>query len=143
VYSFADFSDIDHNALSVIVNRLCDSGLLVKIGKGKFYKRSKEASKEFCERQEFCKFPPVDKYSIRHGKIKPSRIPMFAGLFYSNRDKAIPLDRFISRVIDEDSIVMSDVLLRRFGRAKVLEVYLNNFRSKGIVEENIEELLNV
>lgn len=143
VYSFADLNEFDKDALSVIINRLASSGEIIKVGKGMFYKRKKSEMHKKSEGLELNRYRPQDSYSIRHNRIKPSCIPMFKSLFYSNRNNFIPLDNFISRVLLEDSLVMSEILIRKFGSSRVLEVYLKNFRNQGKIQKNIEELLNV
>ncbi|PHQ92151.1 MAG: hypothetical protein COB42_02335 [Sulfurimonas sp.] len=143
VYSFADLNEFNKDSLSVIINRLANSGEIIKIGKGKFYRRKKSEMSKKKEGLELNKYKPQDPYSIRHNRIKPSSIPIFKSLFYSNRNNFIPLDNFISRVLYEDSLVMSEIIVRRFGSSRVLEVYLNNFRRQGKIQNNIEELLNV
>ncbi|PHR54454.1 MAG: hypothetical protein COA44_13135 [Arcobacter sp.] len=143
VYSNNSFQDIEEAALSVLVHRNIKEGKLIKVGKGKFYKRKKGELPIEGISLDPKKYLPSDKYSVRHNCIKPSKYPIAELLFYSNRNRAIPLDNYISKILDQDSIILAEFISRMFGKARVLEVYLDNFRSKGLVQENVEVLLGV
>lgn len=87
--------------------------------------------KEFFKRKSILKekriLKPIDKISISHNCIKPSKHPMFRHLFWSNLRNPIPLDSYISRIINEDSFAYYSSLSSIFGEKRIIEVYLKHF----------------
>lgn len=143
VYDYSCLSDNlkkDRDNISVKINREIKKGKIVKIGKGKFYKRNIADSKLAAERISFNK--PRDRSVLKHGKIVPSKYYVFKRLFWSNQNKAISLDNFISKILEQDVISYASDLRLLFGDRKVIEVYLNNFYQSN-KKPNIEDFLKI
>ena len=115
----------DRDNISVKISREAKKGNIVKIGKGKFYKRNISSNEELNNRVLINK--PKDKSSLRYEKIIPSKYPSFKRLFWSNNSSPIPLNNFISKILDQDVIGYFADLRVLFGDRKIIEVYLNNF----------------
>lgn len=130
-YKVYDYSSIskdlknDRDNIAVKISREAKKGMLVKIGKGKFYKRNIPLEEQFVNRVLVNK--PKDKSSLKYGKIIPSKYPSFKKLFWSNNSNPIPLGNFISKIIEQDVIGYFADLRVLFGDRKIIEVYLNNF----------------
>ncbi|MEA2018444.1 MAG: hypothetical protein U9N59_08345 [Campylobacterota bacterium] len=122
VYSYDIFSDSDKHKAQSLISRASRDGLIVKFGKGKFYKRSKSESK--LPIREFNN-NPSNKSALRYDSIAPNRYRIFKHLFWSNRNIAISLDNYINRVLSEDLPSYIPYLSSFFGDRKVIEVYLN------------------
>ena len=142
VYDYSSISnslDEDRSLISVKMKRKEKKNEIVKIGKAKFYKRRKNAP----VKNEIMRFnSPSDRAALRYKSVKPSKYPIFLELFWSNRNIPIPLDRYISRVLSEDSISYLPQLRHFFGDRKVIEVYLNNFYPNDR-KKHVEEFFNV
>ncbi|OGS70790.1 MAG: hypothetical protein A3F91_09765 [Flavobacteria bacterium RIFCSPLOWO2_12_FULL_35_11] len=144
VYKYSDFNDLERGSFSVLLNRAEKKGLIIKIGKGSFYRRHKNdmpcfGGRVVLERKNM----PSGKYELRRGKVKAINYPIVANLFWSNKHQEIPLDNFISRIIDEDAICYFGFLQKKFGDRKVIDIYLKNFKSKGKLKELFEEFFYV
>lgn len=140
VYDYSSISDdlqVNRDSIAVKISRESKKGKIVKIGRGKFYKRDKALE---INRVNFNN--PSDKSALRYNEIKPSKYPIFLHLFWSNHNKLIPLDNFIARIIKEDIVSYLAHLRILFGDRKVIEVYLNNiYQSER--KENFEEFFKI
>lgn len=143
VYNYASFEDINPDSLAVFLNRAEKKGLIVKIGKGLFYIRDKKKINQQKNNIVLKRNNPSGRYELRRGKASPKKYPIVSNMFWSNKYQEIPLDSFISRIIDEDSFCYFGFLQKKFGDRKVIEVYLNNFKSKGNSKEFFEEFFDV
>lgn len=150
VYGADDFKEIENQQFSNLVNRAREKSLIVKIGKGKFYRRDDKSIAKLSKASdsENWKFPkrynnPSKSFALRHDRIRPFKYPIVADLFWSNKYQNIPLDNFISKIIDEDNFYSFPFLQQSFGDRKVIEVYLKNFKSKKNIKENFEEFFYV
>ena len=140
VYDYSLFEDENKIAAQSYISRASKKGEIVKIGKGKFYKRASNIKEH--------KIPqlinhPRDKVALRHNKISPSKYPIFSKLFWSNRNVAIGLDNYIGVVLSKDNPAYLPYLRELFGDRKVYEVYLNYFYQKNRRLELIEEFLEI
>lgn len=141
VYGYSNFKNLDMNSFSNLVSRAEKKGLLVKIGKGLFYRRNKsEASREAVDSR---RNNPSGRYELRQGAVRPERYPIVSELFWSNKHNSIPLENFISKIINEDCYCYFPFLQHKFGDRKVMEIYLKNFRSQGVKKEFFEDFFNV
>ncbi len=123
VYGYDIFSHSDKHKAQSLISRASRDGLIVKFGKGKFYKRSKNEAK--LPIREFNN-NPSNKSALRYDSIVPNRYRIFKHLFWSNRNIAISLDNYIMRVLSEDLPSYIPYLSSFFGDRKVIEVYLNS-----------------
>lgn len=152
VFSNKDFKDLDSNSFSLVAKRAEDKGLIVKIGKGLFYRRSFSENRQInnldeMQREKYIKPKrfnnPSFKYELRHKKVVPAKFPKVSYLFWSNKNNPIDIDKYISKVIEGNFISVYPFLQLGFGDRKVIEVYLKNFKSKGIELEFFEEFFCV
>lgn len=143
VYDYSVLSDNlkdDRDSISVKMSRKFKKNEIIKIGKGKFYKRHKTSSSQNKAVKRFNS--PCDKSSLRYNQINPSKYPVFVDLFWSNRNIPIPLDNYISRILSENIVGYLPQLRYFFGDRKIIEVYLNNFYPHNR-KMKIEEFLDV
>lgn len=143
VYSYSNFKDINPDSLAVFLNRAEKKGLVVKIGKGLFYIRDKKSIGLRKSNIVLRRNNPSGRYELRRGRVSPIKFPIVSNMFWSNKYQEIPLANFISRIISEDAFCYFGFLQKKFGDRKVIEVYLNNFKSKGDSKEFFEEFFDV
>ena len=139
IYDYEIFIDVlEKKRAESKISKASKKGLLVKIGKGKFYiSNNKE------ERQRRFKNNPIDRSALRYNCIVPSKYEIFKKLFWSNQNKSINLDQYISRVLSEDLPMYIPYLSRFFGDRKVVEVYLNNFFNQSNRLPHIESYMEI
>ncbi|WP_044418522.1 hypothetical protein [Halarcobacter anaerophilus] len=141
VYNYSIFDEkLKKSAISFIC-RASKSGNIIKIGKGKFYKRPSK-NKLYNEVPNFYN-KPTDKSALKYNMISPSKYPIFKHLFWSNRNNPIPLDNYIGVVLSKDNPCSLPYLRSFFGDRKVYEIYLNEFYQKGRRLPLIEEFLEI
>ncbi|WP_321469816.1 hypothetical protein [Halarcobacter sp.] len=141
VYDYSIFDEEIKNAAESFICRASKSGKIIKIGKGKFYKRP---SKNVLHKE----IPniinkPKDKSALKYNMISPSKYPIFKHLFWSNRNNPISLDNYIGVVLSKDNPGSLPYLRSFFGDRKVYEIYLNEFYQKGRKLPLIEEFLEI
>lgn len=141
-YKVYDYSIFDDNKIAAesYLSRAAKKGEIIKIGKGKFYKRV-SAQKEYQIPQIINN--PSDKVALRHNKISPSKYPIFSKLFWSNRNIAISLESYIAVILSKDNPSYLPYLRELFGDRKIYEIYLNHFYQKNRRLSLIEEFLEV
>lgn len=140
VYDYALFDNENKIAAESYISRAAKNGDIIKIGKGKFYKRASSIKEHNIP--QFINHPR-DKVALRHNKISPSKYPIFSKLFWSNRNVAISLDNYIGVILSKDDPSYLPYLRELFGDRKVYEVYLNHFYQKNRRLELIEEFLEI
>ena len=123
VYDYDIFPDSDKHKAQSLISRASKERLIVKFGKGKFYKRRKSEAK--LPLREFNN-NPSNKSALRYDSILPNKYRIFKHLFWSNRNVPISLDNYINRVLSEDLPSYIPYLSSFFGDRKVIEVYLNS-----------------
>ena len=123
VYDYSIFPNCDKQKAQSLISRASKDGLIVKFGKGKFYKRSK--SKVKLQVRKFNN-NPSNRSALRYNSILPNKYRVFKHLFWSNRNISISLDNYIYRVLSEDLPSYIPYLSSFFGDRKVIEVYLNS-----------------
>jgi len=142
VYDYSVFSnnlEEDRDIIAVKINRIIYKNEIVKIGKSKFYKKSKGISNDLNHKYYN---NPRDRSALRYNSIKPNKYLVFKDLFWSNRNVSIPLDRYISRILSEDILGYMEYLRLIFGDRKIIEVYLKNFYPDNR-QMHVEKILNV
>ena len=113
----------------VWVSRAKEQGLIVEIGKGKFYRRNlNECHKPKPKRYN----RPQDRYALRTGRIMPGKYTMLRSLFWSNLEEPIALENYICAAIEDGGIEAYPFIQRKFGDRKVIEVYLERLRARKI-----------
>lgn len=140
VYDYSLFDDENKVAAESYLSRAASKGEIIKIGKGKFYKRALDYKNN--------QIPqiinhPSDKVALRHNKIFPSKYPIFSNLFWSNKNIAISLDNYIGVILSKDNPSHLPYLRELFGDRKIYEVYLNHFYQKNRRLPLIEEFLEI
>ena len=140
VYDYTLFDDQNKITVESYISRAAKKGEIIKIGKGKFYKRASNINNHNIP--QFINHPR-DKVALRHNKISPSKYPIFSKLFWSNRNVAIYLDNYIGVILSKDDPSYLPYLRELFGDRKVYEVYLNHFYQQNRRLELIEEFLEI
>jgi hypothetical protein len=141
VYDYSIFDDNIKNAAESFISRASKNGKIIKIGKGRFYKRPSK-NELHSEIPEIIN-NPKDKSALKYNQISPSKYPVFRNLFWSNRNKPIALDNYIGVVLSKDNPESLPYLRNFFGDRKVYEVYLNEFYQKGRRLPLIQEFLEI
>ncbi len=140
VYDYSIFDKKDISSAESYISRASQKGNIIKIGKGKFYKRTLQNN---LNPIPDIKNQPIDRVALRHNKILPSKYPIFNKLFWSNRNTSISLDNYIAVILSKDNPSYLPYLSALFGDRKVYEVYLNNFYQKNMRLSLIEEFLDI
>lgn len=140
VYDYSLFDDKNKIAAESYLSRAAKNGEIIKIGKGKFYKRPSNIKNLLIPQ---IINHPADKVALKHNKISPSKYPIFNKLFWSNRNVAISLDSYIGVVLSKDNPSYLPYLRELFGDRKIYEVYLNHFYQKNRRLFLIEEFLEI
>lgn len=124
---FAD--DQRREKADVWVSRAKEKGLIVEIGKGKFYRRKlDELGRPKPKRYN----NPQDRYALRSGQIAPGKYALLRRLFWSNLEEPIALDNYLCAAIEDGGIEAYPLIQRKFGDRKVIEVYLERLRAHKI-----------
>ncbi len=140
VYDYSLFDKENKIAAETYISRASKKGEIIKIGKGKFYKRA--SNKQNSSIPSFINHP-IDKVALKHNKISPSKYPIFRKLFWSNKSSSISLDNYIGVVLSKDNPSYLPYLRELFGDRKIYEIYLNHFYQKNRRLSLIEEFLEI
>lgn len=141
VYDYSIFEEKTKGAAETYISRASKNGNIIKIGKGKFYKRP--LKNKLHEQIPKIINNPKDKTALKYNKISPSKYPIFKNLFWSNRNKPISLDNYIGVILSKDNPGSLPYLRGFFGDRKIYEVYLNEFYQKNRKLPLIEEFLEI
>ena len=129
LYDYSIFESLINNnprAFRKAISRVAKSGLIIKIGNGKFYKRGE-------------RFSDIDKEPLRiqarkKGWLKRGTVSskylksaLSSNLFWSNPKGSISIENIIVSIIENNALSDLDFARFSFGDSKVIEVFLKYF----------------
>jgi hypothetical protein len=125
-YSIFDIPSEKRIAFRKAISRLSESGVIVKVGNGKFYKRGdrdieipKEPLRIKARKREWLKKGSVSSIYLKSA--------LSANLFWSNPNGNISIESIICAIIENNALSDLDFARFSFGDNRVIEVFLKNF----------------